>query len=59
LLGKDEDVEEEPIKDLLNYENSRQHEVLIAELSNETMRSYVFETNDLCMFAGQQIDEER
>ena len=54
LLGEDDEAEKErPIESLINFVKSK--DKLMEEMTvrpNETKRSYVFETDDLFVFAG-------
>jgi hypothetical protein len=55
FLGEDDDgdVDERPVESLMNcQESSKQHVEMMSEASNETMGSYIFKTNDLCVFTG-------
>jgi hypothetical protein len=60
FLGEDDDgdVEGRPVESLMNCQESSEHHVgMMSEASNETMESYVFKTNDLCVFTGCAKDE--
>jgi hypothetical protein len=52
--GDGEDVEERHVESLMDcVESSEQHEdLMMSEASNETIGSYVFQTDNLCMIAG-------
>jgi hypothetical protein len=55
FLGEDDDgnVEVRPVESLMNYQEGSNHHVeMMLEASKDTMRSYIFETNDLCVFIG-------
>lgn len=53
LFKSNKETKERSTKDLLNHmKDSEQQEDLMAEASNETARSYVFKTDNLCMIAG-------
>jgi hypothetical protein len=53
FLGEDEDGDDEgrSFESLMKCQESSEHHVgMMSEASNETMESYVFKTNKLCMF---------